>query len=136
LHPQIGIVEYEDFHRLTLCDVPGIIEGAHKNVGLGHAFLRHIRRCRVLVVLLDMAGTDGRPPWEDYHNLIRELDLYDPALLEKQRLVVANKMDEPPAVENLKKFKRKIPKTKVLGISAGFGEGMDAFKAAIRKASE
>ena len=62
LHPQIGIVEYPDFHRLTVCDVPGLIEGAHRNVGLGHAFLRHIERCKVLVLLLDMAGTDGRAP--------------------------------------------------------------------------
>ena len=56
LHPQIGIVEYADFHRLTVCDVPGLIEGAHRNVGLGHEFLRHIERCKVLVLLLDMAG--------------------------------------------------------------------------------
>ena len=55
-------MEYADFHRLTVCDVPGLIEGAHGNVGLGHEFLRHIERCRVLVLLLDMAGTDGRAP--------------------------------------------------------------------------
>ncbi|HEX4645010.1 MAG TPA: GTPase ObgE, partial [Verrucomicrobiae bacterium] len=58
LHPQVGIVEYPDWHRLTVCDVPGLIEGAHNNVGLGHAFLRHIERCKILVLLLDMAGTD------------------------------------------------------------------------------
>ena len=134
MHPQIGIVEYEDLHRLTVCDVPGIIEGAHQNVGLGLAFLRHIRRCRVLVVLLDMAGTDGRHPWDDYRKLVKELELYDPALAAKPRLVVANKMDEPAAVENLKKFKRTIPKTKVLTMAAGFGEGIEPFKEAIRKA--
>ena len=71
LHPQIGIVEYPDFHRLTVCDVPGLIEGAHRNVGLGHEFLRHIERCKVLVLLLDMAGTDGRAPWDDYKNLLK-----------------------------------------------------------------
>src|SRR5581483_208720 len=60
LHPQVGIVEYPDYRRLTVCDVPGLIEGAHKNVGLGHEFLRHIERCKLLVLLLDMAGTDGR----------------------------------------------------------------------------
>src|SRR5438093_908698 len=65
LHPQIGIVEYPDWHRLTVCDVPGLIEGAHKDVGLGHAFLRHVQRCKVLVILLDMAGTDGRQTWDD-----------------------------------------------------------------------
>jgi GTP-binding protein len=62
LHPQIGIMEYEDMSRLTVCDVPGLIEGAHQNVGLGHAFLRHIQRCKILALLVDMAGTDGRAP--------------------------------------------------------------------------
>src|SRR5207249_9435634 len=57
LHPQIGIIEYPDFYRLTVCDVPGLIEGAHQNVGLGHAFLRHIQRCKILVLLIDMAGS-------------------------------------------------------------------------------
>src|SRR5260370_32786540 len=97
LHPQIGIVEYKDFYRLTVCDVPGLIEGAHNNVGLGYAFLRHIKRCKILVLLLDMAGTDGRLPWDDYKQLLKELELYDPGLLERPRLVVANKMDEAVA---------------------------------------
>ena len=136
LHPQIGIVEYADFHRLTVCDVPGLIEGAHNNVGLGHAFLRHIQRCKVLVLLLDMAGTDGRHPWDDYHQLLTELELYDPALVEKPRLVVANKMDEAAAVENLKKFKRRVPRTKVIGISAAFDDGVEEFKQIIRAAVE
>jgi len=134
LHPQIGIVEYPDFLRLTVCDVPGLIEGAHQNVGLGHEFLRHIERCKILVLLIDMAGTDGRHPWDDHHNLLRELELYDPALLAKPRLVVANKMDEPAAAENLKKFKRRIPKTPVLPISAAFDEGMVKFRQTIRDA--
>jgi GTP-binding protein len=134
LHPQIGIVEYADFHRLTVCDVPGLIEGAHRNVGLGHKFLRHIQRCKVLVVLLDMAGTDNRAPWDDYKKLLHELELYDPALIAKPRLVVANKMDEPVAEENLKKFKRRVPKTPVLPISAAFDEGVDKFKKMIREA--
>ncbi|MDB6020742.1 MAG: GTPase Obg [Pedosphaera sp.] len=136
LHPQIGIVEYKDFHRLTVCDVPGLIEGASNNVGLGHAFLRHIKRCTVLVLLLDMAGTDNRLPWDDYKQLLKELELYDPALLDKPRLVVANKMDETVAEENLKQFKRKIRKTPVLPISAAFDEGVEKFKDTIREAVE
>ena len=136
LHPQIGIVEYPDWHRLTVCDVPGLIEGAHKNVGLGHSFLRHVERCKILVLLLDMAGTDGRQPWDDYQHLINELDLYDAALLDRRRLVVANKMDEPAAEENLKKFKRKIRKTAVLPIAAAFDEGTEKFKKQIREAIE
>jgi GTP-binding protein len=136
LHPQIGIVEYPDFFRLTVCDVPGLIEGAHKNVGLGHSFLRHIERCKILVMLLDMAGTDNRAPWDDYKSLLTELELYDPALLERPRLVVANKMDEAVAEENLKKFKRKVRKTPVLPISAAFDEGVEKFKKMIREAVE
>lgn len=136
LHPQIGIVDYPGHARLTVCDVPGLIEGAHRNAGLGHAFLRHLQRCRVLVLLLDMAGTDGRQPWDDYRQLLSELGLYDPALLEKPRLVVGNKMDETVAEANLRKFKRRVPRTPVLPIAAAFDEGIDLFKEAIRKAGE
>ncbi len=132
LTPQIGIVEYADWKRLTVCDVPGLIEGAHQNVGLGHKFLRHIQRCKILVLLLDMAGTDNRNPWDDYKQLLSELELYDPALLEKPRMVVANKMDEAAAEENMKQFKKKIKKVKLLPISAAFDQGMDAFLEAIR----
>jgi GTP-binding protein len=134
LHPQIGIVEYADFFRLTVCDVPGLIEGAHRNVGLGHEFLRHIERCKILVLLLDMAGTDGRAPWDDLKNLLNELELYDPTLLERPRLVAANKMDEPAAEENLKKFKRRVRKTPVLPIAAAFDQGIEEFKQTIRNA--
>ena len=136
LHPQIGIVEYPDYHRLTVCDVPGLIEGAHKNVGLGHVFLRHIERCKILVLVLDMAGTDGRKPWDDYRQLLTELELYDSALVKRPRLVVANKMDEPTAEKNLKEFKRKVRKTRVLPMAAAFDEGVGNFKEAIREAVE
>ncbi len=134
LHPQIGIVEYADWHRLTVCDVPGLIEGAHRNVGLGHEFLRHIERCKILVLLLDMAGTDNRAPWDDYKQLLKELELYDPALLEKPRLVVANKMDEAVADKNLKQFKKKIKKVSLLPISAAFDQGIEKFRKTIREA--
>jgi GTPase len=136
LTPQIGIVEYSDFHRLTVCDVPGLIEGAHKNVGLGHAFLRHIERCKILVLVLDMAGTDGRLPWDDYRQLLTELELYDPALIKRPRLIAANKMDEPAAEKNLKAFKRKVRKAPVLPMAAAFDEGIPKFKDAIREAVE
>jgi len=136
LHPQIGIVEYPDSHRLTVCDVPGLIKGAHCNVGLGHQFLRHIERCKVLVLLLDMAAMDGRAPWEDYQSLLAELELYDPALVQKPRLVAANKMDEPSAAANLSKFRRRIRKTPVLRMAAAFDEGVEAFKKAILQAVE
>ncbi|MBI1840980.1 MAG: GTPase ObgE [Verrucomicrobia bacterium] len=133
LTPQIGMVDYpKDYRRITVCDVPGLIEGAHNNVGLGHAFLRHIERCKILVMLIDMAGVDGRKPWDDYRQLLQELELYDPGLLKKPRYIVANKMDEPPAEANLKQFKRKVPKSRVLPIAAAFDEGIAAFKTLIR----
>jgi GTP-binding protein len=132
LHPQIGVVDYPDYSRVTVCDVPGLIEGAHLNIGLGHAFLRHVQRCKVLVLLLDMAATDGRSPWDDYHSLISELQHYNPELLHRPRLVVANKMDEPAAASNLRKFKRRIPRTRVLPMAAAFDDGIDRFKTAIR----
>lgn len=134
LTPQIGIVEYPDWHRLTVCDVPGLIEGAHNNVGLGHKFLRHIERCKIIVLLVDMAGTDGRNPWDDYKQILSELELYDPALVQKPIYVIANKMDEPTAEENLKKFKRRIRKVPVLPIAAAFDEGIDKFKKLLREA--
>jgi small GTP-binding protein len=101
LHPQIGVIDYSDevkgTKRLLLADVPGLIEGAHENRGLGHRFLRHIERCALLIFLIDMAGTDARDPRNDYKHLLNELKLYDPKLLKKPRLVVANKMDVPAA---------------------------------------
>lgn len=136
LTPQVGIVEYDDWKRLVVCDVPGLIEGAHENVGLGHAFLRHIERCKILVILLDMAGTDNRAPWDDYKSLLEELELYDKDLLQRPRIVVANKMDEPQAEANLKAFKRKVRKTTILPISAAFDEGLVAFKKLIRETVE
>ncbi len=134
LHPQVGIVEYPDWHRLTVCDVPGLIKGAHRNVGLGHAFLRHIERCKVLVLVLDMAGTDGREPTSDHANLLEELGLYDPTLLQKPRLVIANKMDEPAAQARLRKFKRSVRRTPVLPMAAAFDQGVAEFKQTIRDA--
>jgi GTP-binding protein len=133
LHPQIGIVEFPDYGRLTICDVPGLVAGSHRNVGLGHAFLRHVARCKVLVLLLDVAGTDGREPADDYKQLLEELSLYDPALLDKPRLVAANKMDESVAEANLKKFKRAIRRVPVLPISAAFDLGLDNFKNTLRE---
>jgi GTP-binding protein len=101
---------------------------------LGHAFLRHIERCKVIVLLLDMAGTDGRTPWDDHRQLLKELELHDPALLDRPRLVVANKMDEPAAAAHLRSFKRRVPRTEVLGMAAAFDQGIGRFKERIRAA--
>lgn len=136
LTPQVGIIDFADYFRLTICDVPGLIEGAHRDAGLGHKFLRHVERCKLIVILLDMAGTDGREPADDYRQLLDELSLYDENLLKKPRLVVANKMDEPVAEANLKKFKRTVRRVSVLPISAAFDEGLEKFKKLIREKVE
>ncbi len=136
LRPHVGVVEYDDFMRLTVCDIPGLIEGAHQNLGLGHKFLRHIERCKALVILIDMAGSDGRQPWDDYKKLLKELELYDAFLLQKPRIVVANKMDEAQAESNLRSFKRRIKGVKPIPISAAFDIGLDQFKQEIRKVVE
>ena len=137
LHPQIGVIEFpEDMkqpRRLLLADVPGLIEGASENRGLGHRFLRHIERCAVLLVLLDMAGTDGRDPRDDYRHLLAELKLYDPALLAKPRLVVANKMDRPEAAAWLKQFRRRHRTAEVIEISCLTGDGLAGLKKELLK---
>jgi len=135
LHPQIGVMEPpgDTLHggpRLLLADIPGLIEGASENRGLGHRFLRHIERCKVLLVLLDMAGADGRDPREDYKHLLRELQLYNPALLKKPRMVAANKMDLPEAAGHLAKFKRRH-KLEVIEISCATGDGIEKLRKAL-----
>jgi GTP-binding protein len=131
LHPQIGVMDNPDElrggPRLLLADIPGLIEGASDNRGLGHRFLRHIERCKVLLLLVDMAGVDDRDPREDYRHLLRELKLYDPALLKKPRLVAANKMDLPEARGNLAKFKRRH-QVDVIEISCLTRTGLDRLK--------
>ncbi|MGA3169943.1 MAG: GTPase ObgE [Chthoniobacteraceae bacterium] len=128
LHPSIGVVEFSGYARATVADIPGLIEGAHLNVGLGHEFLRHIVRCKVLLFVLDMAGSEGRNPIEDLGTLREELKLYDPTLAKRDWLVIANKMDLPGADENLKAFKRRFRKREVIPISAANNEGIDALK--------
>jgi GTP-binding protein len=133
LTPNVGLTDYDDYERITIADVPGLIEDAHAGKGLGHDFLRHIERCRLLLILLDMAGVDGRKPWDDYRQLLRELKLYNPGILDKPRLVVANKMDLPAAKKNLAAFKRKH-RVRLIEISAHEGTGLDKLKLALRKA--
>lgn len=133
LHPQIGVIEYpKTFDRLTMADVPGLIEGASENRGLGHRFLRHIERCTLLMFLIDMAGVDNRDPRDDYKTLCDELKLYDRTLLKKPRVVVANKMDLPAAKENLAKFKKRH-KVDIIQISCENGDGLDKLKLELRK---
>jgi GTP-binding protein len=131
LHPMIGVVDFDDYRRATVADIPGLIEGAHENLGLGHAFLRHITRCRLLLFVLDMAGSEGRNPIEDLQHLRREIDLYDPRLSLRPWWVVANKMDLAEAAENLTALRRRYPDRQVVPVSAREHEGIAGLKHAL-----
>ena len=134
LHPQIGIIDYvPEYERLIMADVPGLIAGASSGKGLGHRFLKHIERCKLLLIILDLAGTDTRDPRLDYKQLLKELELYSPDLLDKPRLVVANKMDEDAAVINLVKFKKRYPKVEVVPISCLTETGIPKLKKELLK---
>src|SRR5467141_1357885 len=133
LHPIIGVVEFSGYRRATIADIPGLIEGAHRGLGLGHEFLRHITRCRVLVFVIDVAGSEGRNPVEDLQNLRREIDLYDPTLSSRPWIVVANKMDLPGAKQNLKAMQERLPRIKILATSAAEGEGIEELIAKLEK---
>jgi len=128
LHPIVGVIEFPGYRRATVADIPGLIEGAHRGLGLGHEFLRHITRCGVLVFVIDVAGSEGRNPVEDLLNLRREIDLYDPTLSSRPWVVVANKMDLPDAKENLDALRQRFPKISIVPISAAKSEGIDALK--------
>ena len=132
LHVNIGTLEYpEHYAKLKLADIPGLIDGASDNKGLGHKFLRHIERCKVLLLIIDMAGTDGRDPSDDYENLIKELGLYSSELLKKPMIVAANKMDEEEAVKNLKKFKKRHKNLDIIPISCLSEDGIGKLKSEI-----
>src|SRR5881227_1103987 len=128
LHPIIGVVELPGYRRVTIADIPGLIEGAHRGLGLGHQFLRHITRCRISIFVVDVAGSEGRNPMEDLQNLRREIDLYDPALSSRPWLVVANKMDLTDAEKNLRAMQERFPRIKIIPTSAAKGEGITELK--------
>lgn len=132
LHPIIGTVVYDDYEKLRVADIPGLIDGAHKGLGLGHDFLRHIERTRFLVFVIDMAGVDGRDPSDDYLNLRKEVELYSAGLAERPFLVVANKMDLPAARERIDAFARRTGQSP-LPVSAEQGDGIPALKDELRK---
>lgn len=131
LHPIVGVIEFSGYRRATVADIPGLIEGAHRGLGLGHEFLRHITRCRVLVFVVDIAASEGRNPVEDLQNLRREIDLYDPTLSSRAWFVVANKMDLTEAKENLVTLQKRFPKIEIIPTSAAKGEGIDILKQAL-----
>lgn len=124
LVPNLGMVRLPDGRDFVMADLPGIIEGAHQGAGLGLQFLRHIERCRVIVHIIDMAATDGRDPYEDYVIINNELKEYKMNLSKRPMIIVANKMDQPEAIENLAKFKEKVD-FPIIPISAYTKENLD-----------
>ena len=126
--PHLGVMTDVTTRRsLVLADIPGLIEGAHKGKGLGDQFLRHIERTSILIHLMDMSGSEGREPLEDYETIHKELRSYGHGLSHKPEILVANKMDLPVAQENLKRFQKKLKKT-VYPISALKGGGLERLK--------
>lgn len=124
LVPNLGVVKTKDDRSFVMADLPGIIEGAHEGAGLGLQFLRHIERCRVIVHVIDMAGTEGRDPYEDYKIINQELVDYKMNLSKRPQIIVANKMDMPGAVENLEEFKKKVD-AEIIPISALTKDNLD-----------
>ncbi|MCQ6278247.1 GTPase ObgE [Bacillus sp. EB600] len=123
--PNLGMVETEDGRSFVMADLPGLIEGAHQGVGLGHQFLRHIERTRVIVHVIDMAAIEGRDPYQDYITINNELKEYNLRLTERPQIIVANKMDMPGAEENLETFKQQLTDdTPVFPISAITRKGL------------
>jgi GTP-binding protein len=122
------VVELDEYRRATVADIPGLIEGAHRNAGLGHDFLRHITRCHFLFFVVDVAGSEGRHPIEDLQNLRREINLYDPRLSQRPWCIVANKIDLLESSAHLPDLQSRFPAITVLPVSAERGEGIAALK--------
>lgn len=133
LRPSVGVVELDEYRRATVADIPGLIEGAHRNVGLGHDFLRHITRCRFLLFVVDIAGSEGRHPIEDLQSLRREIDLYDPRLWKRGWCIVANKMDLPESDEKLEMMRARFPSIGIVPVSGESGEGIAELKEQLGK---
>jgi len=123
IEPVLGIVELSNFRRFVVADLPGLIEGAHRGAGLGHEFLRHIERTKILVHILDIMPMDGSDPAENYYQIRRELELYSKVLIEKQEIIVANKIDLDPNGKSVADLRKKLNKD-VHAISAVTGSGI------------
>ncbi|GAB1159130.1 GTPase ObgE [Paenibacillus illinoisensis] len=120
--PNLGVVGVGEGRSFVMADLPGLIEGAHEGVGLGHEFLRHVERTRIIIHVVDMSGSEGRDPFEDWVKINEELKLYNPVLAERPQIVAANKMDMPESEENLEQFMQKVrevqPDIEIMPISS------------------
>ena len=124
LNPVLGVIRLGEMLDLVVADMPGLIKGAHENVGLGHEFLRHLTRTRFLLFVVDMSEYAIKEAWDVFSILLDEIRCYDEALLNRPRAIIANKIDMPGAVENLQKFKNLFPGENVIEISALTGVGL------------
>ena len=125
LSPNVGVVTEKGGYTFIMADLPGLVEGASEGIGLGDKFLKHASRCKVLAHVLDIGAEEGRDPIEDYEIISKEIERYNPKMLEKQMVVIANKMDLPNAEKNLKEFKKAYPDILVIPISAATLDGLD-----------
>ena len=123
LSPNLGVVRTKDY-SFTVADLPGLIEGASTGLGLGHKFLKHIERTKVIAHIIDMSGQEGRDPYEDYQVIRKELEEFSPKLITKPEIIIANKMDLPTSAANLEEFKKKIT-SPIYEISALNNTGLD-----------
>ena len=125
LSPNLGVVKTSD-NTFVVADLPGLIEGASDGVGLGHKFLKHIERTKLIAHVVDMSAEEGRDPYDDYITIRNELEAFSAKLLTKREIIIANKMDGENAKENLKKFKEKIKHVEIYEITAIINEGLDS----------
>ena len=125
LSPNLGVVKLKNGDSFVIADLPGLIEGASTGVGLGHEFLRHAMRTKILAHVIDMGSSEGRDPIEDYKVIRREIEEYNGSLKKKQEIVIANKMDLDSAQDNLEKFKKAYPNLEVIEISCMNNTGID-----------
>jgi len=135
LVPNLGVVTLSDDRSFVVADVPGLIKGAHEGTGLGHQFLRHIERTKVLVHLVDVSGASGREPVEDFTTILDELERFSPEVAAKPQIVAANKMDAVDDPERVKALERHVKKRKLpfFKISAATGHGVDTLLEAVWK---
>lgn len=124
LSPNLGVVTTKDKYSFVIADLPGLIEGASDGLGLGHKFLKHVERTKIIAHIIDVSGIEGREPYEDYLTIRKELEKYSSKLLDKEEIIIANKMDLPSSKENLKELKKKLDK-KIFEISAINGDNLD-----------
>ncbi|WP_414042831.1 GTPase ObgE [Macrococcus animalis] len=126
IKPNLGVVQTKDNRSFVMADLPGLIEGASEGVGLGHQFLKHVERTRVIIHIIDMGRTDGRDPYEDYVLINKELENYNKKLARRPQIVVANKMDMPNAEEYLAEFKKQIDDDiEIIELSAATYQNID-----------